>query len=312
MSFGHEPSAFGEPVRIVAIAGGRDADTPKVMRDLAAAIVERGARVVEASVESLRGDTVDARLASLRELDTDLVLLDCGFLGLRERVDFFVRAERRILVVAPLLDSVRDVHASIAAALDRGIDPFKLGSLLFGHRFVDAKDDNLLYGLSRMFRTALSIPAPIRRTVGALADGVIPAEITEMRRVPNGIRSNEPKPNLPVTLERYLRRDDRVSVDWLATVKVDEGAQPVKLVDISKGGAGLRSPSPLKVGEEVVVVLDGHPDAPALTAIVRNVDPLHARVGIEFVGEFARAHAEQLVEHVAGEGTGERKAGDGG
>lgn len=68
-------------------------------------------------------------------------------------------------------------------------------------------------------------------------------------------------------LEGYARRSPRVQVDWMGTLRGPSGVRPVRIFEVSEGGAVVQSAQPPDDGQELALVFEQVPSQPQ--ALVR-------------------------------------------
>ena len=85
----------------------------------------------------------------------------------------------------------------------------------------------------------------------------------------------------PLDLERYARKHQRYTVDWLATLRNDSVVAAVRVFDISAASMGIECSEPFEVGQRLTLVFDQLPQRPTLSVTVMRG---HAR-GFVLEGE---------------------------
>ncbi|MEM7448575.1 MAG: P-loop NTPase [Myxococcota bacterium] len=329
-----------------------------------------------------------------KNLDADLIILDCGAGVAFNTVDFFVAADHRVLVVTPQLTSLQNAYAfqksavyralrqtalnseevdilkgastgretervaelvagvaredpDFSAALTRVVKGFSAS--VVGNQLEHQGQINVLHALSRMvsdflwgelsvwgamttnpkvhrsvtrrrpFLLDASLQDPDAELFHSLVEKVFELDVDELRsarrrtippasndQVRRKRRSSSPQ--LPAELTHYLRRHDRLSVDWKVTLRRESGDTPVLAEDISGGGIGLQvGDIELELDEAVKLRFDLFEGTPELRGVVRNVDPSRRRVGIEFVGKASLKVAAEIVSSASQEAR--KKAG---
>lgn len=195
------------------------------------------------------------------------------------------------------------------------------GFRLVGNQTFEQKDGRVYHALSRMMNDFLSVEAPVlgwlwasRRihdsvtsrlphllvapgdpnevTLRSMADALLREDVAALRRARTapldeetrpGVRADEAAP-LEV-LREYMAQSERRPVNWTATLVVEEQRVEVAVRDISSGGARIKSPVPLRRGQEAALVLDPVPGAPKMRIVVRNANEATWDYGVEFVSE---------------------------
>ncbi|MCG8554209.1 MAG: PilZ domain-containing protein [Proteobacteria bacterium] len=109
-------------------------------------------------------------------------------------------------------------------------------------------------------------------------------------------------PEIPDPTPTYTRQHDRYLVKWGALIRRGFDVSPARVVDISAGGVRLQSALALQRMDQVVVVFEGCPGRPELNARVRHHELLRGELGLEFMGDAARSHAQALVRHAVAQG----------
>jgi flagellar biosynthesis protein FlhG len=216
--------------------------------------------------------------------------------------------------VRDLLERIIQEDFDLAMRIARAIDHY--GAKIVGNQLEHEKERNVIHALSRMMGDFLSMDVPVvaslthnravhqsvtkrrpfivdhpssvdGRELMRLAEELLALDAAAIRAEREGARISEsdpPPPNLdrplPGALGVYLRRHERVSVDWAVRVRVAGELADAQLVDISAGGASVRMRADLTVGDEVGVVAPGLDADHEVRAIVRNIDG--DRLGLEF------------------------------
>jgi flagellar biosynthesis protein FlhG len=225
-----------------------------------------------------------------------------------------------------LLDKLRGEEPALVDRLQAGLSTF--GARLVGNQLFEPREKNVFYAISRMVRDFLGIEAPVlgalrpsRRVHDSInlgrpflldARGEESAEAVRqmastLLTTPLPRRGDPPAPAppgppppegvpLPVAVNRYHRAVDRVPIDCEGTLVAPGGVAPVRLRDVSLGGAlleGDRLPGPGTRAVLVLAALDGRPSLPC---VVRHAHPPDRRAGVEFVTE--RENAARLSEEL--------------
>jgi hypothetical protein len=93
------------------------------------------------------------------------------------------------------------------------------------------------------------------------------------------------------------RRYQRQPISFEARLDVDDGTHPVRVRDISEGGALLELDHPLQPGAQAQLRFPDLPGRPCAWCRVRHASPETGRVGVQFEGdpaENARLAAELI------------------
>jgi flagellar biosynthesis protein FlhG len=248
--------------------------------------------------------------------------------GKAARIDDSEEAQEATSATPALLDRIRAGDQPLAERLQAGLARF--GARLVGNQVFEPAEKNVIFAISRMVRDFLGIEAPV---LGALrasrrihdsinagrpflldARGEESAEtLRQMARtlleapVP---RAEPPRPApvailpaagvpLPVTLDRYHRASERFPVECEATLVAPGGLSPVRVRDVSLGGALLALSRPPAPGTRAVLVLSALEGRPSLPCVVRHANPGLGVAGVEFLAdrELAARIADELIRN---------------
>jgi hypothetical protein len=80
--------------------------------------------------------------------------------------------------------------------------------------------------------------------------------------------TDEVSADLNVDLERYARKHQRYTVDWLATLRNDTVVAAVRVFDISAASLALECSEPFEVGQWLTLVFDQLPQRPSMSVTV--------------------------------------------
>jgi len=103
-------------------------------------------------------------------------------------------------------------------------------------------------------------------------------------------------------LDPYMRRSPRFEVDWLGSLRGPGGIRPVRIFEVSEGGAVVQTPQTLDLGVEMTLVFEQIPMQPQVTVKVTR----RATLGFVVEGEIpiavmnAAAPAATPVRRAAG------------
>ncbi len=115
--------------------------------------------------------------------------------------------------------------------------------------------------------SAASAPAPAPPTTeppAMQADTPPDAGDARLAEAPAG----EPAPESNPDLERYARKHQRYTVDWLATLRNDTVVAAVRVFDISAASLALECSEPFDVGQWLTLVFDQLPQRPSMSVTV--------------------------------------------
>jgi hypothetical protein len=198
----------------------------------------------------------------------------------------------------------------------RGLDHF--GCRLVGNQLFDEEEAGMLVAFSRMARDLLRVEAPLIGSLSASraihdsinlrrpfvldeaqdADARVVSELatyllgedTAPIRAAQGTAAGEPD-ELPMGdtalprnfLRFYVRRHRRMVVDWTAELQGHDG--PVKVHEVSLGGALIDLPQALSVGDRCELCFGDLPERPSLPVVVRHVRENDRLAGVQFLIE---------------------------
>jgi hypothetical protein len=103
-------------------------------------------------------------------------------------------------------------------------------------------------------------------------------------------------------LDPYMRRSPRFEVDWLGSLRGPGGIRPVRIFEVSEGGAVVQTPQTLELGVEMTLVFEQIPMQPQVVVKVTR----RATLGFVVEGEIpiavmnAAAPAATPVRRAAG------------
>jgi flagellar biosynthesis protein FlhG len=216
--------------------------------------------------------------------------------------------------VRDLLDRLMQEDFELAVRIARALDHY--GAKIVGNQLEHDREKNVVHALSRMMGDFLSMDVPVVATLShnramhqsvtkrrpflvdhptsadgrellRLAEELLSIDAQGLRDAREGasISDSEPPPPdldkpLPGALARYLRRHERVCVDWAVHVRVGGQLVAAQLVDLSAGGASIRIGVPMRVGDEVGIAAPGLGSDDEVRAIVRYAGD--DRIGLEF------------------------------
>jgi flagellar biosynthesis protein FlhG len=244
-------------------------------------------------------------------------------------VDASEEAQEATASTPALLDKLRIAEPALVERLQAGLSTF--GARLVGNQVFEPREKNVLYAISRMVRDFLGVDAPVlgalrasrrahdsvnlgrpflldargEESAVALREMAAALLATPLPRRADSLAPPAPSPPgppppegvpLPVAVSRYHRAVERVPLDCPATLVAPGGLCPVRLRDVSLGGAlleGDRLPAP---GTRAVLVLASLDARPSLPCAVRHANPQARRAGVEFVTD--RDVAARVVEEL--------------
>jgi hypothetical protein len=211
----------------------------------------------------------------------------------------------------------------------RGLDHF--GCRLVGNQLFDEDEAGMLSAFSRMARDLLRVEAPLLGSLcasRAIHDSVnlrrpfmlddaqesdvrmmdqmarqLLSEDVDAIRAAQGTAAGEPD-ELPIGdtslprnfLRFYVRRHRRLIVDWAAELEAPSGHAPVRVREVSLGGALLDLTQQLSVGDQCELLFDELPQRPSLPVVVRHVRESDRVAGVQFLVE---GELPQLVVEAA-------------
>lgn len=94
-------------------------------------------------------------------------------------------------------------------------------------------------------------PAPV---AGDSVSGVEPPSeqgATQPAELPS-----TPRQTLNAMLDPYMRRSPRVEVDWMGSLRASDGIRPVRIFEVSDGGAIVETAQSLEIGQELTLVFE--------------------------------------------------------
>jgi flagellar biosynthesis protein FlhG len=65
-----------------------------------------------------------------------------------------------------------------------------------------------------------------------------------------------PRQTLNAMLDPYMRRSPRVEVDWMGSLRASDGIRPVRIFEVSDGGAIVETAQSLEIGQELTLVFE--------------------------------------------------------
>lgn len=71
-----------------------------------------------------------------------------------------------------------------------------------------------------------------------------------------------PRPNASALLDPYMRQSPRVEVDWMGSLRGSDGIRPVRIFEVSDGGAVVQTAQSLELGQELTLVFEQIPMQP--------------------------------------------------
>jgi flagellar biosynthesis protein FlhG len=86
-------------------------------------------------------------------------------------------------------------------------------------------------------------------------------------------------------LDPYMRRSPRFEIDWLGSLRGPGGIRPVRIFEVSEGGAIVQTPQSLDLGQEMTLVFEQIPMQPQVTVKVTR----RATMGFVVEGEMPPA-----------------------
>jgi hypothetical protein len=70
------------------------------------------------------------------------------------------------------------------------------------------------------------------------------------------------RPPASALLEPYMRQSQRVEVDWIGSLRGSDGIRPVRIFEVSSGGAVVQTAQSLELGQELTLVFEHIPMQP--------------------------------------------------
>ena len=89
----------------------------------------------------------------------------------------------------------------------------------------------------------------------------------------------------PPLIDPYMRRSPRFEVDWMGSLLGGEGIRPVRIFEVSEGGAVVQTSQELQIGEELTLVFEQIPMQPQVAVKVSR----RATLGFVVEGEIPPA-----------------------
>jgi hypothetical protein len=71
-------------------------------------------------------------------------------------------------------------------------------------------------------------------------------------------------------LDPYMRRSPRVEVDWMGSLRASDGIRPVRIFEVSDGGAIVETAQSLEIGQELTLVFEQVLSQPQTRVIVKR------------------------------------------
>jgi flagellar biosynthesis protein FlhG len=106
------------------------------------------------------------------------------------------------------------------------------------------------------------------------------------------------RPGATTLLDPYMRHSPRVEVDWMGSLRGSDGVRPVRIFEISDGGAVVQTAQSLELGQELTLVFEQIPMQPHVPVkVIRK-----ATTGFVVEGEMPAA-----VTAAAAQGVGARR-----
>jgi hypothetical protein len=90
---------------------------------------------------------------------------------------------------------------------------------------------------------------------------------------------------VPALIDPYMRRSPRFEVDWMGSLHGPEGIRPVRIFEVSEGGAVVQTPEELRIGDELTLVFEQIPMQPQVPVKVSR----RATLGFVVEGEIPAA-----------------------
>jgi flagellar biosynthesis protein FlhG len=79
-----------------------------------------------------------------------------------------------------------------------------------------------------------------------------------------------PRQTLNAMLDPYMRRSPRVEVDWMGSLRASDGIRPVRIFEVSDGGAIVETAQSLEIGQELTLVFEQVLSQPQTRVIVKR------------------------------------------
>jgi flagellar biosynthesis protein FlhG len=93
------------------------------------------------------------------------------------------------------------------------------------------------------------------------------------------------RPSASALLDPYMRQSPRVEVDWMGSLRDSDGIRPVKIFEVSAGGAVVQTAQSLELGQELTLVFEHIPMQPQVPVkVIRR-----ATMGFVVEGEIPSA-----------------------
>lgn len=200
----------------------------------------------------------------------------------------------------------------------RGLDYF--GLRIVGNQLFDESEAGMLHAFARMSRDLLRTETPVLGSLCAsrvvhesvnerrpfvlddvqengaaalveMAEALLAEDLAPIRESKGDQTSAVDMDNiipidsgLPRSMFRfYVRRHHRWMVDWHAILAAPGGAVPVRVREVSLGGALVEIPSKLSVGDHGELMFDALADHPSLPCVVRHVRDTEGQAGLQFL-----------------------------
>ncbi|MGC4117548.1 MAG: P-loop NTPase [Myxococcales bacterium] len=224
--------------------------------------------------------------------------------------------------VPDLVERVRHKDPAFAGRLLSSLTSF--GARVVGNQVFEAAERGVLQAVSRMTSDFLGVDAPVVATLKAsrrvhdsiqdrrpfmlaeasdetsaavrgLAGALLAADVAALRRSREAVEGREVVADhaedepLPSALSPYQRRWERHAVLCQATLISNAGTSPVRIVDVSEGGARLALERPPVPGTRAVLIVSALSERPSLPCIVRHSDAGSGQCGVEFQADAALA-----------------------
>jgi flagellar biosynthesis protein FlhG len=79
-----------------------------------------------------------------------------------------------------------------------------------------------------------------------------------------------PRQTLNAMLDPYMRRSPRVEVDWMGSLRASDGIRPVRIFEVSDGGAIVETAQSLEIGQELTLVFEQVLSQPQTRVMVKR------------------------------------------
>lgn len=230
------------------------------LRESAPALAESVDKVLARFGAQIVGNQVfEANQAGIFHAITRMIQ---DFLGITVPILGTVRASRRIresvnlrkpMMLGPRDDETRQFELMAEALLAEDV---AIDDLLADESSADeivsspgGADDNF-------DRTPVTAPGAPRPRRGATVVGMQPPSAPPRVAAPPAVLPPRSPSATATLLDPYMRRSPRFEIDWMGSLRDADGIRPVRIFEISQGGAVVQTAQSLELGQELTLVFE--------------------------------------------------------